>query len=45
MAAGQLWLFDPPKPLVERLGQEYRRWASSTKNIVPIPEVKSLGTL
>jgi excinuclease UvrABC nuclease subunit len=23
MAAGQLWLFDPPKPLVERFGQEF----------------------
>jgi hypothetical protein len=23
MAAGQLWLFDPPKPLVERLGEEF----------------------
>jgi excinuclease UvrABC nuclease subunit len=25
MAAGQLWLFDPPKPLVERLGNEFFR--------------------
>jgi hypothetical protein len=23
MAAGQLWLFDPPKPLVERFGDEF----------------------
>jgi excinuclease UvrABC nuclease subunit len=23
MAAGQLWLFDPPKPLVERFGAEF----------------------
>lgn len=23
MAAGQLWLFDPPKPLVERLGEDF----------------------
>jgi excinuclease UvrABC nuclease subunit len=23
MAAGQLWLFDPPKPLVERLGKDF----------------------
>src|ERR1043165_1239912 len=23
MAAGQLWLFDPPKPLVERFGKEF----------------------
>jgi GIY-YIG catalytic domain len=23
MAAGQLWLFDPPKPLVERFGVEF----------------------
>jgi excinuclease UvrABC nuclease subunit len=23
MSAGQLWLFDPPKPLVERLGEEF----------------------
>jgi len=25
MAAGQLWLFDPPKPLVERLGNDFFR--------------------
>jgi len=25
MAAGQLWLFDPPKPLVERLGKDFFR--------------------
>lgn len=25
MAAGQLWLFPPPKPLVERLGAEFFR--------------------
>lgn len=25
MAAGQLWLFDPPKPLVERFGDDYFR--------------------
>jgi len=25
MAAGQLWLFDPPKPLVERLGEDFFR--------------------
>jgi excinuclease ABC subunit C len=25
MAAGQLWLFDPPKPLVERLGEGFFR--------------------
>ena len=25
MAAGQLWLFDPPKPLVERLGENFFR--------------------
>jgi hypothetical protein len=25
MAAGQLWLFDPPKPLVERFGNEFFR--------------------
>src|SRR5215475_7543018 len=25
MAAGQLWLFDPPKPLVERFGKEFFR--------------------
>lgn len=25
MAAGQLWLFDPPKPLVERLGRDFFR--------------------
>ncbi len=25
MATGQLWLFDPPKPLVERLGEEFFR--------------------
>jgi hypothetical protein len=25
MAAGQLWLFDPPKPLVERFGEEFFR--------------------
>jgi excinuclease UvrABC nuclease subunit len=23
MAAGQLWLFDPPKPLVERFGDDF----------------------
>ena len=23
MAAGQLWLFDPPKPLVERFGEDF----------------------
>lgn len=23
MSAGQLWLFDPPKPLVERLGEDF----------------------
>jgi GIY-YIG catalytic domain-containing protein len=23
MGAGQLWLFDPPKPLVERFGEEF----------------------
>jgi predicted GIY-YIG superfamily endonuclease len=23
MAAGQLWLFDPPKPLVDRFGEEF----------------------
>ena len=23
MATGQLWLFDPPKPLVERFGEEF----------------------
>lgn len=23
MAAGQLWLFDPPKPLVQRFGKEF----------------------
>lgn len=25
MATGQLWLFDPPKPLVERFGEEFFR--------------------
>ena len=25
MAAGQLWLFPPPKPLLERLGEEFFR--------------------
>jgi predicted GIY-YIG superfamily endonuclease len=25
MAVGQLWLFDPPKPLVERFGSEFFR--------------------
>ena len=25
MAAGQLWLFPPPKPLVERLGDDFSR--------------------
>jgi predicted GIY-YIG superfamily endonuclease len=25
MAAGQLWLFDPPRPLVERLGEDFFR--------------------
>jgi Nuclease subunit of the excinuclease complex len=25
MAAGQLWLFEPPKPLVERFGSEFFR--------------------
>ena len=25
MAAGQLWLFKPPKPLVERLGEDFFR--------------------
>jgi len=25
MAAGQLWLFDPPRPLVERLGEGFFR--------------------
>jgi excinuclease UvrABC nuclease subunit len=25
MAVGQLWLFDPPKPLVERFGREFFR--------------------
>src|SRR6185312_16871416 len=25
MAAGQLWLFDPPKPLTERFGEEFFR--------------------
>ena len=25
MARGQLWLFDPPKPLVERFGSEFFR--------------------
>jgi GIY-YIG catalytic domain len=25
MAAGQLWLFPPPKPLVERLGEDFFR--------------------
>jgi len=23
MATGQLWLFDPPKPLVERFGEDF----------------------
>ncbi len=25
MSAGQLWLFDPPKPLVERFGEDFFR--------------------
>ena len=25
MAAGQLWLFDPPRPLVERFGEDFFR--------------------
>ena len=25
MAAWQLWLFDPPKPLVERFGEDFFR--------------------
>ncbi len=25
MATGQLWLLDPPKPLVERFGEEFFR--------------------
>jgi excinuclease UvrABC nuclease subunit len=25
MAAGQLWLFPPPKPLVERFGEDFFR--------------------
>src|SRR6185312_3387879 len=25
MAVGQLWLFDPPKPLIERFGEEFFR--------------------
>ena len=25
MAAGQLWLFPPPKPLVERFGDDFFR--------------------
>jgi excinuclease ABC subunit C len=25
MAAGQLWLFDPPRPLVEQLGEDFFR--------------------
>ena len=25
MSAGQLWLFDPPRPLVERLGENFFR--------------------
>ncbi len=29
MAAGQLWLFDPPRPLVERLGDDFFRMLPS----------------
>jgi len=29
MGAGQLWLFDPPRPLVERLGEDFFREAPS----------------
>jgi hypothetical protein len=32
MAAGQLWLFPPPKPLVERFGENFIR----TLSIKPI---------
>jgi excinuclease UvrABC nuclease subunit len=33
MAAGQLWLFDPPKPLVERFGNEFFRKVPSRPGV------------
>jgi hypothetical protein len=33
MAAGQLWLFDPPKPLVERLGEDFFRALPSAPGV------------
>lgn len=33
MAAGQLWLFDPPKPLVERFGKEFFRTLPSRPGV------------
>ncbi len=33
MAAGQLWLFPPPKPLVERLGEEFFRALPSSPGV------------
>ena len=33
MAAGQLWLFPPPKPLVERLGEEFFRALPSAPGV------------
>ena len=36
MAAGQLWLFDPPKPLVERLGEDFFRALPSGPGVYPM---------
>ena len=33
MAAGQLWLFPPPKPLVERLGKDFFRTLPSRPGV------------
>ena len=33
MAAGQLWLFDPPRPLVERLGEDFFRALPATPGV------------
>ena len=33
MAAGQLWLFPPPKPLVERLGEDFFRALPSAPGV------------
>ncbi len=33
MGAGQLWLFDPPKPLVERFGEDFFRQLPTTPGV------------